>query len=123
MLESKLNTESVLAGHGVGVSETLGVGSGVLGDGEEVLSLEVYAGALEREFALDVAGERVAERERFQAQERAVLDVIVGSFTLAVGVVDGGSRHVGCVVAVGKALAASRSWVPWLPVQRGKKSV
>ena len=43
MLETELYAERVLARQGVGISEAFGIGSAVPGDGEEILSLEIYS--------------------------------------------------------------------------------
>lgn len=48
VLETKLQTEGVLSGHCIGITETLRVSSAILGDGKEVLSLEIYTRTLER---------------------------------------------------------------------------
>ncbi len=48
VLETKLQTEGVLSGHCIGITETLRVSSTILGDGKEILSLEIYTRTLER---------------------------------------------------------------------------
>ena len=61
VLEAKLQSESVLSRHRVRITETLGVSSAILGECKEVLSLEIDACTLEREFVLDMFGQRVAK--------------------------------------------------------------
>ncbi len=98
MLETELYAERVLARQGVGISEAFGIGSAVPGDGEEILSLEIYSGVLEEQFVLNLYGKSITHSQCFQAKERAVLDVILRTFVLAVGIVDRRSGNIGCII-------------------------
>lgn len=69
MSETKLNAESILAGQGVGVSETFGVGAAVVGYSKYVLGLEIYAGVFKEKFLLNFSGQSVAKGQSLQTQE------------------------------------------------------
>ena len=47
ILETKLDTECVLARKSIWITEPLWISTGVIGDRKHILSLEVYAGVLQ----------------------------------------------------------------------------
>ena len=97
-----MDTKCVLTRHSVGIAETFWVSTGVAGDSEHILCLEIYAGIAQVELAHYVGRQGVTQRECLEAEERAIFEVELRNLVLIVAIIGSWSRSVAVVVACGE---------------------
>ena len=83
-LETDVQTKDEVLAERIRISGRLRIGSGVLGEGQQVLALEEDACVAEVQRTDHVGGKRVAEDDVLQAEVGTVLHVPVGGLVFIV---------------------------------------
>lgn len=82
--ETELYTHSVLTGQCVGITESFGIGTRVVGDGEQILCLKIYSCIRQLKLAAQRGRKRITYGKCLHAQERTVFDVKFRNLMLVV---------------------------------------